>query len=137
MVRSAQLRFGPLEWRALEALWRRGSEASVRDLGADFPDLAYTTLMTTLDRLFRKGALARRRAGRAFLYAPAVTRAELSRERAVSALDSLLDESPEPDALRPVLSHLVEKVGARDRELLADLERLVRARRRAIRGSSR
>jgi len=136
MIESMQdgIRFGPLEWRVLEALWARDAAASVRDLEGDFPELAYTTLMTTLDRLYRKGVLDRQRAGRAFHYSPRLTRAELDQRRAVSALDSLLAPGTDPADLRPVLSHLVESVGARDRELLGELERLVRARRRAAKG---
>jgi len=57
--------FGPLEWRVLEALWERGDAASVRDLQPRFSDIAYTTLMTTLDRLHRKGVLDRTKQGRA------------------------------------------------------------------------
>ena len=48
--------FGALELRVLEALWRRG-EGTVRDLRADFPAAAYTTLMTTMERLHKKGVL--------------------------------------------------------------------------------
>ena len=59
--------FGTLELRVLEALWHRSDAASVRDLQAEFPATAYTTLMTTLDRLHRKGVLDRMKAGRAFL----------------------------------------------------------------------
>jgi predicted transcriptional regulator len=128
------IRFGPLEWRVLEALWTREAAASVRDLEGEFPELAYTTLMTTLDRLYRKGVLERQRSGRAFHYSPRLTRTELDQRRAVSALDSLLAPGTDPADVRPVLSHLVESVGARDRELLGELERLVRARRRAARG---
>ena len=43
----------------LEALWARDTPACVRDLQPQFPGVAYTTLMTTLDRLFRKGTLTR------------------------------------------------------------------------------
>jgi len=66
--------FGALELRVLEALWRRGEDASVRDLMPEFPQAAYTTLMTTLDRLHRKGVLERRKDGRAFLYRPVSSR---------------------------------------------------------------
>ena len=66
--------FGALELRVLEALWRRGADASVRDLMPEFPQAAYTTLMTTLDRLHRKGVLERRKDGRAFHYRPLSTR---------------------------------------------------------------
>ena len=51
----------------LEALWTRDSPASVRDLTPSFQDIAYTTLMTTLDRLHRKGVLDREKHGRAFV----------------------------------------------------------------------
>ena len=62
--------FGPLEIRVLEALWARGTAAAVSDLQPQFPGVAYTTLMTTLDRLFRKGTLSRFKSGRAFFYQP-------------------------------------------------------------------
>ena len=65
----------PLELECLKALWRLG-EGSARDvreaLLQDRP-LAYTTVMTMLDRLAKKGGLSRRKVGRAYVYAPAVT----------------------------------------------------------------
>ena len=66
--------FGPLERRVLDALWAHGHPACVRDLQDRFPGVAYTTLMTTLDRLFRKGVLHRHKEGRAFVYQPTATR---------------------------------------------------------------
>ena len=63
--------FGALELRVLEVLWERGDEVSVRDVLPHFPRAAYTTVMTTMERLHRKGVLERRKAGRAFLYRPA------------------------------------------------------------------
>ena len=62
--------FGALELRVLDALWRRTGEVAVRDIQPDFPGSAYTTLMTTMDRLHRKGVLERRKVGRAFSYRP-------------------------------------------------------------------
>jgi predicted transcriptional regulator len=122
--------FGPLEIRVLEALWGRRAPASVRDLQPAFPGVAYTTLMTTLDRLFRKGMLARRKDGRAFFYAPSRTRDALQSELAGSALASLMPG--ESTAMRPILSMFVDAVGERDRALLDELESLVRARRDAL-----
>ena len=89
-------------------LWGRGAALRVRDLQPDFPDIAYTTLMTTLDRLHRKGVLDRVAAGRAFAYRPRFTRAEAA------------------------LSFLVDEVGGLDADTLDELERLVRERRRAL-----
>ena len=59
---------GELEQRSMREIWLRG-ETSVSELGTAFGEIyAYTTLMTTLDRLYKKGLLARRKHGRAFLY---------------------------------------------------------------------
>src|SRR5919205_4310494 len=82
--------FGTLELRVLEALWRRGSDATVRDVHADFPGAAYTTVMTTMDRLHRKGILEREKAGRAFVYRPRFTREALETAAAARALGALM-----------------------------------------------
>ena len=61
----ASLALGKLERQVLEETWQRG-EVSVRDIYLAFEErIAYTTLMTTLDRLFRKQILDRRKDGRA------------------------------------------------------------------------
>ena len=120
--------FGPLELRALEALWRRTQAASVRDLRIDFPSTAYTTLMTTLDRLHRKGVLERIKSGRAFLYRPRYSREELRSGLATEALGAILGR--DTDALRPLLSFFVDVVTRQDQDALDRLEKLVRARRR-------
>jgi predicted transcriptional regulator len=127
-----ETRLGPLEWRVLEALWARTTIASVRDLQPDFPDIAYTTLMTTLDRLHRKGVLKREKNGRAFLYQPRLTRAQFDSARATAAVRTALEGDGESVGL--LLSFLVQVVSERDHELLDDLEALVRARRAEIEG---
>jgi predicted transcriptional regulator len=119
--------FGPLEWRMLEVLWERRGEACVRDLQGSFPDAAYTTLMTTLERLHRKGALDRVKRGRAFYYRPCATRTEFEAARAADALKTAL--GGDPAALGPLMSFFVDSVGERDRELLDELEALVKSRR--------
>jgi predicted transcriptional regulator len=119
--------FGPLESRVLDALWSRASAACVRDLQPGFPGVAYTTLMTTLDRLFRKGVLNRSKSGRAFFYGPLFSPDELRSKLAGSAFATMLPR--EVAAARPILSQFVDAVGDRDLGLLDDLEALVRARR--------
>lgn len=126
--------FGPLEIRVLEALWARGTAAAVRDLQPQFPGVAYTTLMTTLDRLFRKGTLSRFKDGRAFFYQPRVTADELMSELAGSALSTLLPGNTA--AMRPILSMFVDTVEQHDRALLDELEALVRARQEALKGKA-
>jgi predicted transcriptional regulator len=119
--------FGELEVRVLESLWRSGKPESVRGVSVDFPEAAYTTLMTTLDRLYRKGVLGRERSGRAFLYRPRYTRSELEALLAANALEAFLGH--DPSDLRPALSFLVDAFGTRDQALLEELEALVRERR--------
>jgi predicted transcriptional regulator len=121
---------GVLERRVMRALWTGGA-MSVRSVHEVFAgELAYTTLMTTMDRLFTKGLLERRKEGRAFVYAPRMSPEEL-RQGATRGLLALL-LGADRESARPVLSCIVESVGERDRELLDDLERLVRAKRRAL-----
>jgi len=127
---------GPLEHRVMEALWRRG-EANVRDVHHEFGDaVAYTTVMTTLDRLFKKGLLRRWKVGRAFHYAPMSTREESQRSLAAELMEGLLAQHhAEP---LPLLSNLVDAVGDADQRLLDDLARLVQEKRDRLRdgGSS-
>jgi predicted transcriptional regulator len=120
-------RLGPLEARVLDALWTRGCPCNVRDLQPDFPAIAYTTLMTTLDRLHRKGMLVREKSGRAFLYAPRATRDDFRAAIAGGPLVSMLND---PAGAGPLLSFFVDAVGARDEALLDELERLIREKRR-------
>ncbi|MGA8835154.1 MAG: BlaI/MecI/CopY family transcriptional regulator [Candidatus Sulfotelmatobacter sp.] len=120
---------GPLEQRLLDALWARGS-ATVRELvESGYEDLAYTTVMTTLDRLFKKGLLTRSEEGRAFRYVARFSREELHREAAGHAFRQLLDASP---ASSLPLSFLVEILGERDAQLLDDLRKLVERKRREL-----
>jgi predicted transcriptional regulator len=126
---SLARQLGPLEERVLDGLWAKGS-ATVRELvEGDYRDLAYTTVMTTLDRLFKKGLLTRSEEGRAFRYAPRFSREELQREAAGHAFRELLDASP---AAALPLSFLVEILGERDAQLLDDLRKLVERKRREL-----
>ena len=121
--------FGSLEIRVLEALWRAETPQNVRDLQPSFSGVAYTTLMTTLDRLHRKGVLDREKSGRAFLYRPRYTRDELLSGLAGQALEAVFGSRAAD--LQPILSFFVETVSRQDRESLAALERLVAERRQS------
>ena len=122
-------RLGALERQVMAVVWTSG-EISVRDacerLGSP---VAYTTVMTTMDRLFKKRLLARRKVGRAFVYCAAATREEMEGAVAAELVQSLLQRHRgEP---LPLLSSLVDAVSDRDRALLDDLERLIREKRLA------
>jgi predicted transcriptional regulator len=126
---SLESRLGPLELRVLDAMWARGGSMTIRDLLPDFPGVAYTTLMTTADRLFRKGLLARSRQGRAFAYAPRWSRDDTEAQLAGSALATLLPDHA--GSLRPLISLFVDEVSRRDASMLDELERLVRMKKDA------
>ena len=126
-ARHLEVVYGPLEIRVLEALWSRRTPACVRDLQPEFPGVAYTTLMTTLDRLFRKGALKREKSGRAFFYSPRNSQEQLLSQLAGSTLAILLPG--DAASVRPIMSMFVDTIGDRDEGLLDDLEALIRARR--------
>ncbi|MFE3542712.1 BlaI/MecI/CopY family transcriptional regulator [Nocardia sp. NPDC059177] len=82
--------FGDLEAVLMDRLWNRDVDTTtVRELHDDLTterDIAYTTVMSTMDNLHRKGWLARRRDGRAYRYWPTMTREEYSARRMHEAL---------------------------------------------------
>jgi predicted transcriptional regulator len=121
---------GSLETRVMEIVWALG-EGRVREVCEKIErPRAYTTVMTTLERLFKKGLLTRRKLGRAFLYAPALTREEWERRRAGSLVASFLG-GPQPSR-ELLVSTLLEAVGEHDEALLEQLEKKIRLRRKEL-----
>ena len=116
---------GELETRVMELLWRE-HPISVRTacdrLGGAH---AYTTIMTTLDRLHKKRLLRRHKDGNAFLYEPAMDRAEYQRRVIEAALTPLMKQGA-----APVLAAFVEVAADLDEANLAQLERLIASHRR-------
>ena len=123
-----------MEQRLLEALWLRGSSTVRELLESGYEDLAYTTVMTTLDRLFKKNVLTRHAEGRAFRYSPRLSREQLHREMVGDAFRQLLDASPAPEL---PLSYFVELLSERDAQLLDDLKHAVDSKRRELRGKEK
>lgn len=129
-----QVSLGALEAEVMAVLWSvPPREISVRDLLPQLAPRAYTTVMTTLDRLFKKGLLLRRKADRAFLYKPRCSRQEWESEQAGALIENLLAA---PGAHGLVLTTLVEAVGPGQEALLAELEAKIRAQRQALRGAA-
>jgi predicted transcriptional regulator len=119
---------GSLEREVMALVWNH-DELSVRDACARLGSaVAYTTVMTTMDRLFKKGLLSRRKCGRAFLYRAAATREEIDGAVAAEIVQGLLQR--DGSGPLPILSSLVDAVSDRDRALLDELERLIREKRR-------
>ena len=87
----------PLEVECLKILWKLG-EGNVRDVREALTgsrDLAYTTVMTVLDRLSRKGRVARRKVGRSFVYVPVLSREVLRRLAVQELVDRFFEGSEE------------------------------------------
>lgn len=117
---------GPLETDVLALVWELGT-ATARELfarQAEPGERAYTTLMTTLDRLFKKGLLLREKEGLAWRYVPAVTRAAFERRRVDALAARIVAQHGDAG-----LAAFVDAAAAADGPLLDRLEELIRARR--------
>jgi BlaI family transcriptional regulator, penicillinase repressor len=128
MRRGKGLRpLGELEERVMAELWGEADMAlSVREVSRRLGTrLAYTTVMTTLDRLFKKGLLAREKDGIAFRYRPRIDRDEYHRRVVKHAVSGLLSRSAEP-----VLAGFLDAAESIDTAHLERLERLIAERRR-------
>lgn len=116
---------GELEQSVMELMWEVGAlavrEVQCRVAGGK---LAYTTVMTTLDRLYKKGLLAREKSGLAFVYQPAIDRHEYQRRVVEAAVAPLLEHGA-----GAVLAAFVD-VAAENEEHLRQLEELIAARRK-------
>src|SRR5215472_8681872 len=124
------LPLGRLEFQLMQILWSRG-ESSVREVAHKLErHLAYTTVMTTLDRLYKKGLLSRRMQDRAFLYSAQMTREEWERKRAGNIVAGFLTgPRPSRDLL---LSSFLDAIGEQDARLLDELEKKIRRKRREL-----
>ena len=121
---------GTLERKTLEEVWRR-KETNVRQVVVALGDnFAYTTIMTTLDRLYKKGYLDRKKAGRAFSYTARMSPEELRVGLAGDVIVGLIDGATKH--VEPVLACIVDAVSDRDRELLDELERLVKEKKASL-----
>lgn len=114
--------FGDLEAVVMDRLWALGRPATVREVltGLDRdPAPAYTTVMTVMDNLHRKGVLDRHREGRAWAYRPVHTRAEHDAALMTGVLDASTDRTA---ALMKFVDAIDADELARLRELMADAD---------------
>src|ERR1700719_2329588 len=107
-------RFGELEAVIMDRLWQRGSPALVREIVDDLRPgrpLAYTTVMTVMENLHRKGWLRRQRDGRAWRYEPTGSRSGYT----ASLMSEALATNPDR---RTALAHFVLQMSPHDAALL-------------------
>ncbi len=123
---------GRLETELMERARARG-QISVRDLHQEIGGrLAYTTLMTTMDRHYKKGLLQRRKDGKAYIYSPAMSEREYQESLTQHFFGMMLSDCRNSNA---VLSRFVDAVSDADSKMLNELEQIVKAKRRNIRRS--
>ena len=113
----------------MDVVWgRRLSSFAVGDVLAVLEterDIAYTTVMTTVTRLFDKGLLRRERDGKRYLYSPKLSREDFLRSTAREVLDGAIGG-------QQAMAMLAEKVSEASAGELDDLEALIQKRREAL-----
>ncbi len=117
--------FGDLETVIMHMVWDRGSPVTVRELLGELRReraIAYTTVMSTMDNLHRKGWLARAKDGKAYRYTATASREEYSARLMREALAGGGDTEA-------VLSHFVAEMGGQESEVLAAVVRRLAGRR--------
>ena len=119
--------FGDLEAVIMDRVWERGEPVTVRELFDGLSAeraIAYTTVMSTMDNLHRKGWLDRVREGKAYRYTATATREEYGARLMREALADGGDAEV-------VLSHFVAQIGSGESEALRSVLRKLRGRRPA------
>lgn len=117
---------GELESAVMETLWAQSHQTvnEVEERLRNKREIAHTTVLTTLDRMYRKGYLTREKQAKAFVYAPRYTRDEFERMLAQEVLGALIGHFTEP-ALSTFVDLVSDEPGALDQ-----LEEKIRAKRR-------
>ncbi len=124
MLTDRSYRLGDLQLRIMRILWRTGP-ASVAGVHEELGGaLAYTTVATMLRKMEDRGLVGHEERSRKFIYHAAIPAAEVTRRMADDLVDRLFEGS-----LADTVNHLLETREV-SREELAELERLIRERKR-------
>lgn len=125
-----QKMLGKLEAQIMEAIWGAEGPVSVEEvreaLAATGKEAAYTTIMTTLSRLYTKGLLAREMRGKAYYYVARVNRRELTSNVTKQVIDGLLTTFAEP-----AMAYFVEALSDEHPDKLDALSELIEKRKQA------
>jgi predicted transcriptional regulator len=129
VVSSPRKLLGDLEHSVLDTLWSSQTPLSVREVlsaVARKPPLAYTTVLTVLDRLHAKGMVVRAKQGKAFVYWARVSKEKWLGEQAAQ---TLIGANGAPN--RALLAAFLDSAERADPQVLEHLSSLIAARRRA------
>jgi predicted transcriptional regulator len=124
---GGEVLLGELESRVLDLVWRMksGTVREVKEKLSGKRSIAYTTVMTTMDRLYEKGYLTRVKRGKGYVYAPRVSRQEVGKSVMKKWLRNMLRAFGEPS-----MSCLVEAIREVDSRKLDELAALIEEERR-------
>ncbi len=111
--------FGDLEEKVMEVLWKIGSGTVSQISEALNEEFAYTTVMTVLDRLYKKGFLKREKEGKGYRYYPVITKEEFERQIAKKVVKELTKENP--SVAIAAFEGIVENLSKEDLEKLKKL----------------
>lgn len=127
--KGLELRLHDLEATIMDVVWgKRLASFAVGDVLAILEkqrDVAYTTVMTTVTRLYEKGILERERDGKRYLYSPKLSREEFLQSTAREVLDEAVGG-------HQAMAMLAEKVSEASAGELDDLEALIQKRREEL-----
>jgi predicted transcriptional regulator len=127
--KGLELRLHELEAAIMDAVWSKNLQSfAVSDVLAGLEkqrDIAYTTVMTVVSRLYTKGLLSRERDGKRYLYSPKLTREQFLEATAREVLDGAVSD-------QRAMAMLAEKVSVASANDLDDLEALIRRRRQEL-----
>jgi predicted transcriptional regulator len=118
---------GGLEAEIMQAAWSSGT-CTVRDVHERLRlsrSIAYTTVMTVMSRLAKKGLLNRKMVDGSYLYEPVMSRSEFEQSVVGAVLDSLLESFS-----KQTMAHLVSTVGKQDDAELDRLAAIIAERRK-------
>lgn len=120
---------GHREAEIMDTVWDLGSAtvAQVVERLGKKDNVAYTTIMTIMGRLQKKGLLSRKVSGKAYLYTPTVTREEFGASVVRGLLNSLL-----ADFSRPALSYFIKNLSVEDEKALDELDKIIEERKRTL-----
>lgn len=121
---------GDLEAEVMECLWKlySASVQEVCDTLNQTREIAYTTVMTTMDRLYKKGYLERTKVGKAYIYIPTYSREKFQEALAKEVLGGVLDSFAEP-----VISTFVDLISEENPEYLDRLVMMIEEKKKALR----
>ena len=128
-MKGIQRALGELEAEVMDCLWE-APESSVKEVWEKLclrRSLAYTTIMTTMDRLYQKGLLQRVKSGKAFLYAPRFSRQEFEEILTEEVLHGLAGATSEA-----LMSAFLDVLSEKDPGSLERLEAMIQERRTGL-----